>query len=388
MQVFKLYFKRLKSYKGEVILYFVIFMAVAVIMTKNLAADSNVSMKETKLDIMIVDEDKKTLGGALEEYFGSRHDLVEMEYDKEQITDALYWRKLDYVLVIPKGFEESILSDEIDDMELQNMKVPGYYDAVFFESELSMYTAKLKGLLAAGYSMEEAEDQLVKLQEEKTEVKIASFVNEKQNDICTVFFAYVPYLFITLGMNGIGLILIVFNEQKVKDRMECSCTTMQERIAGLAGGILVFGIIMLAAVVAVAGVLSKGSIFTDNRFPYFLINMLAMLLFGLSLGFFAGTIAKNKDAMNGLVNVISLALCFLGGVFVPQEFFSDTIIKVAKFFPTYWYVATNSSIGAMKQLTPQLTREMTTQVGLVVGYALVVFAVTVVIISNKRKRVA
>ena len=388
MQVFKLYFKLLKSYKGVVILYFVIFMAVAVIMTKNLAADSNVSMKETKLDIMIVDEDKKTLGGALEEYFGSRHDLVEMEYDKEQITDALYWRKLDYVLVIPEGFEESILSDEIDDMELENMKVPGYYDAVFFESELSMYTAKLKGLLAAGYSMEEAEEQLVKLQEEKTEVKIASFVNEKQNDICTVFFAYVPYLFITLGMNGIGLILIVFNEQKVKDRMECSCTTMQERIAGLAGGILVFGIIMLAAVVAVAGVLSKGSIFTDNRFPYFLINMLAMLLFGLSLGFFAGTIAKNKDAMNGLVNVISLALCFLGGVFVPQEFFSETIIKVAKFFPTYWYVATNNSIGAMKELTPQLTSEMTTQVGLVVGYALVVFAVTVVIISNKRKRVA
>lgn len=388
MQVFKLYFKLLKSYKGVVILYFVIFMAVAVIMTKNLAADSNVSMKETKLDIMIVDEDKKTLGRALEEYFGSQHDLVEMEYDKEQITDALYWRKLDYVLVIPKGFEESILSDDIDDMELENMKVPGYYDAVFFESELSMYTAKLKGLLAAGYSMEEAEDQLVKLQEEKTEVKIASFVNEKQNDICTVFFAYVPYLFITLGMNGIGLILIVFNEQRVKDRMECSCTTMQERIAGLAGGILVFGIIMLSVVAAAAGILSKGSIFTDNRFPYFLINMVALLLFGLSLGFFAGTIAKNKDAMNGLVNVISLALCFLGGVFVPQEFFSETIIKVAKFLPTYWYVATNNSIGAMKELTPQLTREIVTQVGLVVGYALVVFAVTVVIISNKRKRVA
>ncbi|MDD6069263.1 MAG: ABC transporter permease [Clostridiales bacterium] len=388
MQVFKLYFKLLKSYKGVVILYFVIFMAVAVIMTKNLAADSNVSMKETKLDIMIVDEDKKTLGRALEEYFGSQHDLVEMEYDKEQITDALYWRKLDYVLVIPKGFEESILSDDIDDMELENMKAPGYYDAVFFESELSMYTAKLKGLLAAGYSMEEAEDQLVKLQEEKTEVKIASFVNEKQNDICTVFFAYVPYLFITLGMNGIGLILIVFNEQRVKDRMECSCTTMQERIAGLAGGILVFGIIMLSVVAAAAGILSKGSIFTDNRFPYFLINMVALLLFGLSLGFFAGTIAKNKDAMNGLVNVISLALCFLGGVFVPQEFFSETIIKVAKFLPTYWYVATNNSIGAMKELTPQLTREIVTQVGLVVGYALVVFAVTVVIISNKRKRVA
>ena len=116
--------------------------------------------------------------------------------------------------------------------------------------------------------------------------------------------------------------------------------------------------------------------------------MAAMLLFGLSLGFFAGTIAKNKDAINGLVNVISLALCFLGGVFVPQEFFSDSIIKVAKFFPTYWYVATNNSIGAMKELTPKLAGELVTQVGLVAGYALVVFAITVVIISNKRKRTA
>lgn len=388
MQVFKLYFKLLKSYKGVVILYFVIFLAVALIMTKNLAYDSEVAMDETKLDIMIVDEDKKTFGKALEEYFGSQHNLVDMEYDKEKITDALYWRDLDYVLVIPEGFEESILSDEIDDMELQNMKVPGYYDAVYFESELSMYMGKLKGLLAAGYSVEEAEEQLYALKEEKTEVKIASFVNEKQNDSCTVFFAYVPYLFITLGMNGIGLILIVFNEQKVKDRMECSCTTMKERIAGLTGGIMVFGLIMMVVVIAAAGILSKGSIYTDNRFPYFLINMAAMLLFGLSLGFFAGTIAKNKDAINGLVNVISLALCFLGGVFVPQEFFSDSIIKVAKFFPTYWYVATNNSIGAMKELTPKLAGELVTQVGLVAGYALVVFAITVVIISNKRKRTA
>ncbi|MGN0155322.1 MAG: ABC transporter permease [Lachnospiraceae bacterium] len=388
MQVFKLYFKLLKSYKGVVILYFVIFLAVALVMTKNLASEGEVAMDEMKLDIMIVDEDKKTFGKALEEYFGRQHNLVNMEYDKEKITDALYWRKLDYVLVIPEGFEESILSDEIKDMELQNMKVPGYYDAVYFESELSMYTAKLKGLLAAGYSVEEAEKQMIKLQDEKTDVTIASFVNEKQNDICTIFFAYVPYLFITLGMNGIGLILIVFNEQKVKDRMECSCTTMKERIAGLTGGIIVFGLIMLAIVVVAAGILSKGSIFTDNRFPYFLVNMAAMMLFGLSLGFFTGTVAKNRDAVNGLVNVISLTLCFLGGVFVPQEFFSETILKVAKFFPTYWYVVTNNSIGAMKELTPKLTSDIVTQVGLVAGYALVVFAITIVIITNKRKRVA
>ena len=87
-----------------------------------------------------------------------------------------------------------------------------------------------------------------------------------------------------------------------------------------------------------------------------------------------------------MVNIVSLGLCFLGGVFVPQEFFSDTIIKAARFFPTYWYVATNETIGGMKKLDTALFGEIFSQIGLVACYALVFFAVTLVVISNRRKR--
>ena len=388
MQVFKLYFKLLKANKGTIIMYLAIFLSVALVMTGNLAAGSDTNMEETKLDIAIIDQDNKILGKAMKEYFGESNNLIDMEYDKEAILNELYWRNLDYVLVIPKGFEDSLLDEKKEDMELESMKVPGYFDASYFESELSLYTSKLTGLLEAGYSMEKATDKLMDLQGEETKVTLAAFVNQNQNDACTIFFAYAPYLFITLGMNGIGIILLRVNEKQVKDRMECSSTSLKERIAGLTGGIMVFGVMLLVVVLVAAGVLSKGSIYTDARFPYFLLNLFAMLLFGLSLGFLAGTVAKNYDAVNGLVNVVSLGLCFLGGVFVPQEFFSETIIKVAKFFPTYWYVATNESIGAMKKLTPELTSSIFSQVGVVAGYALVIFAITMVIISSKRKRVA
>lgn len=388
MQVFKLYFKMLKAYKGTIIMYLAIFLSVALIMTGNLSVDSDANTEETKLNIAIIDQDNKTFGKTLKKYFEDTNNLIDMEYDKDAILNELYWRKLDYVLIIPKGFEDSLLDGEKEDMELESMKVPGYFDASYFESELSLYTSKLTGLLEAGYSMDEATDTLMDLQGEETEVTLADFVNQNQNDACTIFFAYAPYLFITLGMNGIGIILLRFNERQVKDRMECSSTSLKERIAGLTGGILVFGVMLLVVVLVAAGVLSKGSIYTDARFPYFLLNLSVMLLFGLSLGFLAGTIAKNGDAINGLVNVVSLGLCFLGGVFVPQEFFSETIIKVAKFFPTYWYVATNESIGAMKKLTPELTSSIVSQVGVVAGYALVIFAVTLVIISGRRKRVA
>lgn len=386
MQVFKIYFKLLNHYKGIIILYFSIFITVALIMTGNLSADSKKGFEDQRLDIAVIDEDKQTLGAAVKKYFGETHNLVDMEYDEAAILNELYWRKLDYVLVIPKGFEEALLNGDQEAVELKSMRVPGYFDASYFEAELNLYTSKLAGLLAAGYSAEEAEKKLMDLQAQKTEVTLAAFVNENQNDACTVFFTYAPYLFITLGMNGVGIILLRFNGKEVKDRMECSSASLRTRIAGITGGILAFGVMMLAVVLIIAGILSKGSIYTDVRFPFFVLNLVSMLVLGLSLGFLTGMVAKNSEEVSGMVNIVSLGLCFLGGVFVPQEFFSDTIIKVARFFPTYWYVATNETIGGMKKLDTALFGEIFSQTGLVACYALVFFAVTLVVISSRRKR--
>ena len=221
MQVFKLFFKLLKSNIGVIIMYFAIFLSVALVVSAAMSTDSEKKMEETELTITIIDEDQKNFGKRLIEYFRDGNEIVEMEYDEDAILDKLYWRKLDYALVIPKGFEDSLLDESTPDMELKCMKVPGYFDAGFFESELSMYTAKLTSLLKAGYSMDEAQQLIFDLQSEKTNVEIASFINENQNDKTTMFLLYVPYLFITLGMNGIGLILLTFNVTLVKARMEC-----------------------------------------------------------------------------------------------------------------------------------------------------------------------
>lgn len=390
MQVFNLYFKLLKSNMGVIIMYFAIFLTVALVISDAQSSDSDKesNMAETELTITIIDEDQEAFGEGLTEYFSNGNEIVEMEYDEDAILDKLYWRKLDYALVIPNGFEKSLLDENIEDMELKCMKVPGYFDASFFESELSMYTAKLTSLLKVGYSMEEAQQQLLDLQEEKTKVEAATFINENQNDRTTMFLLYVPYLFITLGMNGIGLILLTFNAPLVKARMECSSTTLKARTTGLIGGIVLYGALLMVAVMVAVVILSKGSIFTDVRLPYFLLNMFAMLLFSLSLGFFTGTISKNQDMVNGLVNVLSIGLCFLGGVFVPYEFFGEAVLKVAKFVPTYWYAVNNMSIGAMTEMTPALANDIFWQTGLIAGYALVIFAVTIVIIANKRKKIA
>ena len=153
---------------------------------------------------------------------------------------------------------------------------------------------------------------------------------------------------------------------------------------GLTAAILVYGLCLYLFVLVAAVVISGGNILTDARLPWFAVNIFAMLLFGISLGFFTGMTVKNSDAVNGVVNVTSLVLCFLGGVFVPRQFFGDGVMRVAKLFPTYWYVVNNEMIGAMKNVTQSFVRNVLIQSVVSVGYALVLFVVTLVIVSARR----
>lgn len=386
MLVFNTYFKLVKRYRGNIILYFVIFFAVAIGMTMLLSSPGEDVFTQEQLTVSIIDRDGKTMGDNIKEYFAEGVEFVEVEDDKRAIENELYWRAVDYVLIIPKGFEESLKDEKT--LELQCMKVPGNFESTYFESEFSLYSSKLMSLLKSGYSLEETNEMLTKSQDKKAEVKIASFANAKQNDAATNFFGYAPYLFITVGVIAVGIILLCFNKEEVKNRTECGALPMRQRMTGLVAGSFVLGFILYAAVLLGGIVISKGSILTDIRFPFFMLNILAMLIFGLSLGFFAGMVSKTSESVNGMVNVLSLGLCFGGGVFVPLEFFGDNVEKVCRFLPTYWYTVSNQNIGAMKEVTDVFLKDTFIQIGLVLCFALVVFAVTLVIVSSKRKQTA
>lgn len=151
--------------------------------------------------------------------------------------------------------------------------------------------------------------------------------------------------------------------------------------------IFTFGLLFYLVVLMIGGILSKGTLLTDIRFGWFAINILAMLVLSLSLGFFAGTAARSRDAINGITNVIGLSFCFMGGIFVPMELFSKSVDKVARWFPTYWYVKLNNEVGALKEVTPEFVKDFWLETGIILCYGLLFFAITLIIIGRKRKTV-
>ena len=73
----------------------------------------------------------------------------------------------------------------------------------------------------------------------------------------------------------------------------------------------------------------------------YMLNSFSCMLVALALGYFTGMISENAVALNGINNVLSLGLCFLGGVFVPLEMLGNGIVSIAQFLPTYWYSRIN-----------------------------------------------
>ncbi len=384
MQVFKLFFKMLRSNFKLLMIYFGVFIGMITILVNLQYSKAQTGYSQDKIKLAVVDEDKSAYSKAFMEFFEDKHHVTEIENNEKEIAEGLYWRDYDYVVVIPKGFYESLTGEK--PMELKKMVVPGSFSSNYFEADFNMFNQKLVTLLECGMTMEEAVKEIMELRDVTPTVKMASFVSRSQGDTMTGVYNHMPYFFIAVGVAAISLVLHAINQREVKDRTECSPATLFSRNMGLIAGVIVMGLIMQLIGIGLAVIFSGFKVFMDARLPYFVINSVCVMIFSLSLGYFAGMITKSDAAMNGMINVFSLAFCFLGGIFVPSSVFSDNVKAVCRYIPTYWYTTNNDMIGKMVKADSEFISTLTKNcVGMVLA-GVAVFTITLVCISAKRKR--
>lgn len=132
----------------------------------------------------------------------------------------------------------------------------------------------------------------------------------------------------------------------------------------MAGAFLTIGGMIWGICIFIQIILYQGGIFTSKNAGIYLANSLACILAALSLGFISGMLANNPGALNGINNVFSLGLCFLGGIFVPLEMLGEGVEKVAQFLPTYWYSVINGILGDYEQISGEMMGQI--QKGLVI----------------------
>ena len=345
MTVFKGYMKIIGQNRMLILLYVAIFFGCTLLF-QSTAGKSETSYQAEKLNIGIVDEDGGSLAESLTEYLGNLHHLIPIENDVSEIQEKLYYREVDYVVRIPKNFYEKCIEG---DEKLSVTKIPDTYSGSYVDQQINSFLNNARTYQASGFTEAESASAL-----EKTKSVKVTFSNDEKSieDAPYVYyFRYMPYLFLALFGFVMGNILIVFHNSDLKKRMAASPVSGRRQSLE---GILCMSLagLTLWIFVIVIGILFYGrDFYTSENFVYYLLNSASMLFVDIALAYLMGTIAPNRDALTGIANIISLGMCFLGGVFVPLEFMGSHVKAVSHFLPVYWYEKANDLLANFAHMT-------------------------------------
>jgi ABC-type uncharacterized transport system permease subunit len=104
----------------------------------------------------------------------------------------------------------------------------------------------------------------------------------------------------------------------------------------------------------------------------------------------AANSAAPNDTLNYFYALIAIligttmTLSFIIGVFVPQQLLGKTVQTIASFTPIYWYVKANNDIHNLIIFNSENLKPILSSMLIELGFAAAIFAVTLVIIKQKR----
>ncbi len=349
MQVFKAFFKILNKNKTTMLVYMVIYLALTFMFSINGQKNDNSDFSKVSMEIGVENRDNGKLGEALVSYLEKGNEIKEIPKEQEELLDAMYYRDIQYVLIIPEDFTEKFLAGERDEV-LEGTVVPGNNTAYLAEMEIDEFLQNLGMYIDGGYDPKQAAQKTLDNMAKESKVEFLNVEDGETKPTAAYYFDYIPYIFLCVMVVSLSGVLMIFNEKNLDARNRCSSMSFFQRnlqmILGSVGIMLLeYGVFMAVAWImypdymgSVRGFLSMG-------------NALIFMLVCLSIAFLAGRQAKDDGQLNMIANTIGLAFSFLGGVFVPIELMNKGMQKVAKFVPSYWYVSSNNDIWKIKSLS-------------------------------------
>jgi len=382
MPVFNCFFKIVNKNKSAIIIYAGIFIALTFLFTTTATSDYGEDYSTTVLSIAVIDRDDSELSRALTDYLGELHELKELPDDTEALQDALFYREVEYILIIPGGFEESFTSD-VGSASLENVKLPGSTTGIYVDNQIDRYLATANTYLGADFSLDDA------LTYTSSDLQLSTTVElyGEQEEGATgsdYYFHYLAYILIALMISVLGPILMVFNKQDIHQRMESSSFTLRQRNSQIALGCAVvsLGIWLLLMLIAL---LMYGEEMLTAVSGLQVLNSLVFLIVCVGIAFLLGQFLKSSTALSGMTNAIGLGMSFLCGIFVPQWLLGEGVLAFSRFLPAYWYIRSNDMLSGVSTLSSSDLRLYGEGIAIQLGFAIAIFAVAMVV-SRQKKR--
>ncbi len=385
MQVFKTYMKVVKKNLFMALIYTGIF--VMLIFMFSSSAEPSVKFEDVSLGVCVIDEDNSAASKALTDYIGSTNKLVEIENNKDEILDALYYTRADYVLTIRNGFEEKIKAGETENL-LTNYQLPDSYDGVFIDNKIDHYISTLSAYAVVNDDISMAISKTADTLSEETEVTVETFSDDGSESTDYIielafFFTYLPYGLISVLISILTVVLIKMNKKEIAARTNSSSTPVISQTTQIMLGSL----ILVAAVwilFMLVGIVINGGMFTGKAWLA-VLNSFVFTLVSAGIAILTASLTSDAHYVALIANIVPLSMSFLCGIFVEQSLLGENVIAFSRFLPAYWYIKATDML-AFSSDTSFNINEFMSCLGIEALFAVALFALVLLVRKYKHSR--
>jgi ABC-2 type transport system permease protein len=381
MTVFKTFWKIINKYKGTIILYTVILIIFGGInMSTN---DTETTFVDSKPDILIINKDEEIgITKNLVDYLKQNSNIINVKNNEEAINDALFYRDINYVIYIPENYRQDVLNGLNPEI---NIKSTGDYSASLAEMMLSRYV-QIQNIYKDNINNE---DELIEAinnnLSKKSSVEMTSKLDASKMTKVASYFNFASYSIMAVVIFIICLVLSSFHEKTVNKRTIISSMNYKEH-----NRLILFASFMYSVIVwflyVVLGLILLGNIIFTARGLMYLLNTFVFTFCALTIALLISTIVSNKNAINGIVNVVALGSAFLCGAFVPAEWLPKAVLNIAHILPAYWYINSNDLLKTMETINFETLKPVFNNMLVILAFA-ILFIIINNIISKKKQKV-
>lgn len=343
MTVFKTFLRIINKNKIILIIQTIILLLFAGF---NMQANENgMNFVASKPDIAIINYDgDEKLTKNLIRYIKDNSNIIELDQEKTQINDALFYRKVNYVIYIPKGYHIDFINGKSPEIKV---KSTGDYQASFAEMIISGY---IKVANIYRKSITDEDDLISKINDtltKKTKVEITSKLDTTTLERASFYFNFESYSLLNCLIYVICLLLSIFNSERIRKRTIISSIDYRKHNRILLISNYLYAFIMWLFYFILGCILIGEIMFTMHGL-ILMINSFIFTICATTIAFLIGNIGVKKDAISGMTNVIALGSSFLCGAFVSQAWLPDFVLKIAHLLPTYYYIQTNDRLKMLE----------------------------------------
>ena len=377
MTVFNTFWKVINKYKGTIILFTVMLVAFGGINTTT--SNNSLDFANDKPDIIIINNDQnKGLTKNLISYLKENTNVKNIK--EEKIDDALFYRQVNYIIYIPKNYRNDILSGINPKID---KKTTGDYDSSLAEIILKRYLKTQEVYSKTTSNEEELIGKINTNLKTKSEVSITSTVNTDKTSKASRYYNFASYSIMYTIIFIICMVLSSFNEKVIKKRTIISSMNYKTHNKLILKASFLYSIIVWLLFMVLGIILFPDTVISLRGLIY-TINAFIFTFASLTLALLISSLSSNKNVITGIANVVCLGSAFLCGAFIPTTWLPETVIKISRIFPTYWYVNSNDLLTSLEKINLNTLEPIIINMLVVLLFSLI-FIVLTNIISKKKQ---